>query len=357
MSNTLRKLSPRQTAKLIFKHVNAGLVPYIKSSPGMGKSSIYKQLAKKLNLFPIDIRLSMYSPLDINGMPKTRPDGKKATFLPFDNFPLEGDPIPEGYDGFLIILDEYNTIPRSVEAAAYKILLDKYVGDKKLHPNSYIVLAGNLETDRAITNPTSTATKLRAHTIIMHIPPDREHVKEFLEDVAYPSGWPSIISAYLMYKPMHINTFKPDMVDETAAVPRTWEFAAKALMADPDDVRDLDFMSSILSYTVAAELKMFAETIDKLPSYESMMADPHGFDMANMPAAARYGLITSLIGNTSEKNIKTMMDILQRPELGIEFKGMYVRGLNSLYKSKFAMNEHLIDAQASIQEHLNVGVA
>lgn len=42
------------------------LVPFMKGSPGIGKSDIYKQIAKRFKLKLIDIRLSQCDPTDLN---------------------------------------------------------------------------------------------------------------------------------------------------------------------------------------------------------------------------------------------------------------------------------------------------
>lgn len=48
---------------ILFK---AGIVPYLHSSPGLGKSSIAQQIADEYNLEFIDIRLTDMDPSDIN---------------------------------------------------------------------------------------------------------------------------------------------------------------------------------------------------------------------------------------------------------------------------------------------------
>lgn len=69
----------------------------------MGKSSIAKQIAHKYHLQVIDLRLTELDSSDLNGLPYFK-DGK-STFLPFDTFPLQNTPIPEGKKGFLLLLN------------------------------------------------------------------------------------------------------------------------------------------------------------------------------------------------------------------------------------------------------------
>ena len=126
------------------------LVPMLHGSPGIGKSDIFHQLAAKYKLKMIDIRLSQCDPTDLGGFLALR--GDKATYLPINLWPLEDDPIPEGYNGWLIFLDEITSAPLSVQAASYKLILDRMVGTHKLHKMVMIACAGNMMMDNAIVN-------------------------------------------------------------------------------------------------------------------------------------------------------------------------------------------------------------
>lgn len=357
-------LSPRRATEVTAKNLYAGRVPYLRSSPGMGKSSIYAAFAKENRLKMIDIRLSMYSPLDINGLP-TRvlaydtegnhmPEGDTATFLPFQTFPLASTPIPEGYDGWFLLLDEFNSAPKSVEAASYKLTLDRFAGDNKLNDNVVIALAGNLDTDRAITSPSSTASLSRVSTTFMHIDPgNSRHREEFFADVVFKQKWASIIPAYLSWKPQHINTFVPASTSHTFGCPRTWSFINDLLQSDPDNIKDVDVLGSNIGYEIARELVMFGELMHELPSVKELIADPLGYDLSGKARGLLYGIVTSLVGNTTDESLKPILKFIQRPELGVEFKALYVRSINGLHSTKFQFHPDMIDAQASVQEHLS----
>ena len=64
--NNLFSVSPSQAKKFTELCMKAHLVPYLQSSPGMGKSSIVKQIAKEYSLELIDCRLSTMEPTDLN---------------------------------------------------------------------------------------------------------------------------------------------------------------------------------------------------------------------------------------------------------------------------------------------------
>ena len=91
----------------------------------MGKSDIIRTIAGLFKLKVIDFRVSQCEPVDMQGYPGVT-DGRMTFHIP-EYFPIEGDTIPEGYDGWLLFLDEFNSGNKQTEAAAYKLILDREV--------------------------------------------------------------------------------------------------------------------------------------------------------------------------------------------------------------------------------------
>ena len=82
----------------------AQLVPFVTGSPGVGKSSLVNSIADEFNLELIDFRLTTAEPTDLTGLPNFTKDGK-AYYAPFNVFPLDTDPLPEGKDGWVLFLN------------------------------------------------------------------------------------------------------------------------------------------------------------------------------------------------------------------------------------------------------------
>ena len=102
--DSLYRSTPRQARSHIAQCLDVGLVPFIQSSPGMGKSSIVRSIAEEANLKLIDLRLSTCAPEDLVGLPRFIND--RAEFVPFkDLFPLADQPLPEGKNGWLLFLN------------------------------------------------------------------------------------------------------------------------------------------------------------------------------------------------------------------------------------------------------------
>ena len=117
---TMFQLKPSEVRSAVIDCMEAGLVPFVTGSPGVGKSDIMRQIAEEYGLVLIDLRLSQCAPEDLMGLPMKEGTGLSArsTFVPFSTFPLEGDQIPEGKNGWLLFLDEFNSASKSVQAAS-----------------------------------------------------------------------------------------------------------------------------------------------------------------------------------------------------------------------------------------------
>ena len=110
------KCTPRQARGHIVEILEAGLVPFLRSSPGMGKSAIIRSIADEYGMELLDIRLSTCAPEDLTGLPHF--ENGIAKFMPFDMFPVEGTELPTGKNGWIVFLDEFNSASKAVQAAA-----------------------------------------------------------------------------------------------------------------------------------------------------------------------------------------------------------------------------------------------
>lgn len=192
--------------------IKAGLVANITSSPGLGKSAIVAQIAKEFNLQLIDIRLSQADVTDLLGFPLH--NGVRMEYAPPAHFPLEGlDEIPNNKAGWLLFLDEFSSAALSVQASAYRLVLDRMVGKYKLHKNVAIVCAGNKDTDNAIVNRMSTAMQSR----LVHLELDVD-IKAWLAWAAEAQLDYRVIS-YIESRPEHLHLFDPNHNDKTFATP------------------------------------------------------------------------------------------------------------------------------------------
>ena len=343
------KCTPRQTKAFAKTIIEAGLVPFIHSSPGMGKSSICRNIANEFKLELIDHRLSTSAPEDLSGLPTfiRDADGNPtgATFVPFDIFPVESRPIPAGKDGWLLFLDEANAASRPVQAAAYKLVLDRGVGQMRLHNSVAMVMAGNLATDRSIVQPLSTAMQSRIIHIEMTLSFD-----EWLEDVAIPQKYDHRIVAFLNYKKEFLMDFIPDHHDKTFCCPRTWEFKNKILKVDPviTDAKTAMYAGAITS-GVAASFVQFCKVFGQIPTIKDVLADPRGLAVPNA-TDHKWAVTTHLVENTDDKNINDVGDYIGR--FPMEYRVLFYRSL-IVQKPELRANPGFATALVALSRYLN----
>ncbi|WWC81991.1 AAA-binding protein [Burkholderia phage vB_BpP_HN05] len=302
----------------LIRVLRANRVAMIHGSPGIGKSAIGHKAAAECNLLMIDHRMSTSRPEDMTGLPHIT--NGRSSFNPFaDLFPLEGDPLPEGYDGWLLFLDEFNSAHKSVQAAAYKLILDRMVGQHKLHPNVRIVCAGNLATDRAIVNDMGTAMQSRLVHLEMRV-----DFESWLKNVAIPFKYDSRIVAYLSRYNGKLYDFRPDHNEKTFCCPRTWEFVNDLIKDEPvlDMAKDARLLAGTITSGVATDFIEFTKVFENLPSLEEVETDPSNAKMAS-DTGTKWAITAWLSEKADDKNFGAITEYMDR--MDTTFKILFYR--------------------------------
>lgn len=306
-----------QATEMVTSFIKAGIVPMVHGSPGIGKSQIVQQIADEHELQLIDLRLSQCDPTDLAGFPQIDAARQKAGYLPMDTFPLEGEAPSAGYKGWLLFFDEANSAPKAVQAAAYKVLLDRKIGQRKLHKHCALVAAGNLESDGAIVEEMSTALQSRMAHIELQV--DSEEWVAW----AQSNGVDHKITDYIKFKPGQLYTFRPDHTDKTYACPRTWEFANRVMKVTDDKSKNrLPMLAGTLSEGVAREFTTFCKIYDDLPKPAQIIANPEGIKVPQEPSIL-FALTGTVAHNATPENFSLLIKFIQR--LPVEFQVVTMR--------------------------------
>lgn len=309
-------ISPKQVKSGVKACLRAGLTANIGGSPGTGKSSLVFEIAKEAKLIPIDIRLSTFTPEDLNGFPMRV--GDKVQFTPFDIFPLEGDKVPEGKNGWLIFLDELSSASKPVQAAAYRLILDREVGNKKLHPKVHMVSAGNLVTDNAVVYPMSTALQSR----LVHFNMGTS-VDDWME-WAISKSFDTRILGFINFKNEMLMDFKPDHDDNTFPCPRTWEFVNRLISKNVEPTEaNLHIFAGTIGSGAAVNFITFCNVYKDLPSMSDIIANPLTASYPN-EVGTKYAVITMLMSKINDKNSASVLEYLER--FPSEMQVVFMRG-------------------------------
>ncbi|MDD7635850.1 MAG: MoxR family ATPase, partial [Clostridiales bacterium] len=187
--------------------------------PGVGKSQAVRQIAKEIGettgktVNVTDVRLLLFNPIDLRGIPTANADKTLAVWLKPQIFQMDAsDDIVN-----ILFLDEISAAPQSVQAAAYQITLDRVVGEHKLPDNCIVIAAGNRMTDKSVAfkMPKALANRL------MHI----EIAGSFnsWKEWAIRSGINEKVLGFLSFRQSYLMGFDSSSDDLAFATPRSWE--------------------------------------------------------------------------------------------------------------------------------------
>ncbi len=238
--------------------IDSKIPSFLWGPPGIGKSSIIKQiaLAKELNF--IDLRLSLMDPTDLKGIPFYDKHEHHSVWAPPSFLPKEGEGI--------LFLDELNSAPPAVQASAYQLILDRQVGEYKLPDGWAIVAAGNRETDRGVVYkmPSPLANRF------VHLEMDVD-VNDW-KDWAFKAGIDERIIAYISYKNEDLFSFEPSLNEKSFATPRSWEFVNGILKSGMSENLLLDVIAGAIGKERAISFLSFSKVAHKLPDIESILS-------------------------------------------------------------------------------------
>lgn len=295
--------------------LTARLVPFLQGSPAIGKSAGIHAVAEEMNLCLIDARFAGYDPTDINGFPQIDDAKGIARYYPLETFPLQDWPLPinpktnEPYAGWLVFCDELNSAPRAVQAASYKLFLDRMVGQRKLHDKVYLAAAGNLDTDGAITEDMSSA--LISRLVVLECTEDFDF---WLQWAQGPKGVRSLITSFLQWKTDAFYTFDDKNPDQPFAAPRSWESIDKLLEVwKGNPIGKLVPMAGCINLGPANEFETFAKLRTDLPKKSEVLANPL---KAPQPGLDNPGALYALSGALGDwidlETISGLMPYIER---------------------------------------------
>ncbi|HHD81038.1 MAG TPA: AAA family ATPase, partial [Campylobacterales bacterium] len=295
--------------------IEAQIPVFVWGSPGIGKSSIVKQIAMEKELEFVDLRLSLLDPTDLKGIPFFDKDNHEAIWAS-PNF-LPKNPNSKG----ILFLDEINTAPPSVQASAYQLVLDRKVGDYELPKGWSIVSAGNNESDRGV-------------VYRMPPPPSNSFVHLSMEVSfsdwkvwAYVNGIDSSIIAFLHYDSEKLFAFDPTKNEKSFPTPRSWEYVDKILSSNINNKLLIETISGAIGEESATSFMAFRKVMDRLPNIDNLLAGDEVEVEHN--SQVLFALIAGIISNLRQDKNITKIDNALKFSLTLpkEFSVMLVKDM------------------------------
>ena len=235
--------------------------------PGVGKSQAVRQIAKEIEektkkeVHVTDVRLLLFNPIDLRGIPTSNADKTLAVWLKPQIFQMD----PSDSIVNILFLDEISAAPQSVQAAAYQITLDRVVGEHRLPENCIVIAAGNRTTDKSVAfkMPKALANRL------MHI--EVEGSFKSWKEWAVSSGINEKVIGFLSFRQNYLMGFDSGSDDLAFPTPRAWEMVSNILNSVSDDIDEMySLIAGIVGSGVAVELRTWAKVYKDLPSVEDI---------------------------------------------------------------------------------------
>jgi MoxR-like ATPase len=275
------EVAPKAAMECVESAMAANRALFIWGSPGIGKSELIDQIAKKQNRLVIDMRLILMGPEDLKGIPYFDSNDGTMRWAPSSELPVittEADvqsaleimeTFQEAYNSILskkdtyedmlkyavdlaeaknlfdqskakynrffgalayqnaiLFLDEMNSAPPSVQGAAYQLTLNRRIGEYVLPDGISIVAAGNRDSDKGVTYRMPTPLANRLIHIHMNVSFDD------WQDWAIKNSIHPDVVGFLSAHPSKLHNFNPKSADKAFATPRSWVFVSDLLKRD-----------------------------------------------------------------------------------------------------------------------------
>ncbi len=268
---------------------------FLWGAPGIGKSSIIKQIADKKEIGFIDLRLALMDPTDLKGIPFYDKESHSALWAPPAFLPKSGEGV--------LFLDELNSAAPSVQASAYQLILDRKVGEYELPDGWAIVAAGNREGDRGLTYRMPSPLANRFVHFEMEV--DVDDWKFW----AYKKEIDERIISYISYKSEHLFTFDAKSDVKSFATPRSWEFVDAILKSGISQELLLDAISGAVGREVGVGFLSYAKVMNRLPDIKNIMASGEGeySDEVDVLYALSIGLVSALLKDYSDERLDNLL--------------------------------------------------
>lgn len=300
-------MKPSDVGSALELCVKLGQPAHVWGPPGVGKTAITGQVAKKLKHELLVTRLSQIESVDLRGLPVVDEKAGTTRWLVPAEFPRQG------CKPTVWFFDEWSQGLPSVQNAAGQLLNERQLGDYKLPDNVVILGASNRAQDRAATNRMPSQIADRFFHLYMDV-----SVEDWVK-WALKAGVPMETIAFIRFRPNLLSAFDP--IQNSSPSPRGWEKVGVITAAKPDPKIELPLYAGKIGDGAAAEYVGFLKIYRNLPDIDAVLLNP---DKAVVPddPATKYAIAGALARKASDANFDRVVKYVER--MGAEFSVLAV---------------------------------
>lgn len=271
--------------KLIKKCFDKKRPLFLWGPPGIGKSDVINGIAEEMGGISIDFRLAQCEPTDLRGIPYLDKETNTMNWARPIDLPSEEE--ASKYPIVVLFLDELNSAPSSIQAAAYQLVLNRKVGVYKAPDNMVIIAAGNRDSDKGVTYrmPSPLANRF------VHVELRADF--EAWEDWASRNRLHQDIVGYLGFAKQDLYDFDPRSSDKSFATPRSWSFVNEFLDDNTTDDELLPLIAGCIGQGTAIKFLAHRKIASKMPNPDQIL-DGKVTELKTEEISAMYSLTVSL---------------------------------------------------------------
>ena len=289
-----RTVTALQAKKSLLKAFKVKRPLFLWGPPGIGKSDIVKQMGEELNAHVIDIRLSLWDPTDIKGIPFFNATSNKMEWAPPVELPDEA--MAAQHDKIILFMDEMNSAAPAVQAAAYQLILNRRVGQYYLPKGVAIVAAGNRDSDRGVTYrmPAPLANRF------VHIEL-RVDYEDWMQWATLNRIHPDVVG-YVTFAKQDLYDFDPKGSSRSFATPRSWSFVSQLLSDSLPESTLTDLVAGAVGEGLAVKFMNHRKISGQLPNPSDILSGKVK-DLKTKEISAMYSLTVSLCYELQQAHI------------------------------------------------------
>ena len=269
-------------------------IPYLIGGPGLGKTTIVKELSRELEIQCKVVSLAQYDAGELAGWLISDNDSMKR---------LRPDWMPKYGEGILFF-DELPQAPVSNQNISAQIINERRIGEHKLPDGWAIVCAGNRLSDRAGTNNMPTHVKDRL--MFLEIEADLEDFMKYGSERRFVPE----IMAFLRFRPEFLHKFDRDA--DASPSPRSWERVHTILSQwKLDKTDEMEAINGQVGQSASADFHGYKRVFDRCPDIDQLINNP---DTAMVPEEANiaFAICANLSSKMNKENGKNILRYLSR---------------------------------------------
>ena len=295
-----RVQTPNEAKAAIRKCFKVKRPVFLWGAPGIGKSDIVKQIAEETGREVIDVRLSLWEPTDIKGIPFFNPETHTMQWAAPAELPSDPDSTA------VLFLDELNSAAPATQAAAYQLILNGRIGTYVLPKGVSMVAAGNRESDKGVTYrmPAPLANRF------LHL--ELKTNFDDWQEWAVKNKIHEQVVGYCGFAKQDLYDFDPKSSSRAFATPRSWSFVSDLLGDDDLPENTLtDLVAGAIGDGLAVKFMAHRKIAKQLPKPEAILnGEVKKLEIKEI--SAMYSLTISMcyeLQTAHEKKVKNWNDM------------------------------------------------